>query len=80
MIQVFPSWRKLTKRFLQLEEPFTFHNLPEPGCPAKYGYEEHYDLYKYLLDKGENPVVIDSDDLQRHPESILKQYCQKVGK
>ena len=55
------------------------HEIPEPGCPAKYGFEEHYDLYQHLISQGIKPLVIDADDLQRHPESIMSQYCSAVG-
>ena len=81
--KVFISWKKLAQKFLQIPEPFNFHDLPEPGCPAKYGFEEQYDLYHHVASslgaKKKPPIVIDADDLQRHPASIMRQYCEAVG-
>ncbi|XP_072017163.1 uncharacterized protein [Amphiura filiformis] len=77
--KLYKSWRILVQRFLQLQEPFNFHELPEPVCQPKYGLEEHYELYQYLMNQGMNPIVIDADDLQRHPESIMRKYCAVVG-
>ncbi|XP_072016787.1 uncharacterized protein [Amphiura filiformis] len=77
--KLYTSWRRLVQRFLQLQEPFYWHELPEPIRPAKYGLEEHYELYQYLINHGMNPIIIDADDLQRHPESIMRKYCAAVG-
>ncbi|XP_071854030.1 uncharacterized protein [Apostichopus japonicus] len=39
-----------------------------------------YNLYKYVKENIDpNPVVIDADDLQNHPDKILKKYCEAVG-
>ncbi|XP_072023268.1 uncharacterized protein [Amphiura filiformis] len=39
------------------------------------------DLVKHLKEQGEElfPVIVDADDLQNHPASILRQYCEAVG-
>ncbi|XP_072018318.1 uncharacterized protein [Amphiura filiformis] len=48
----------------------------------QFEYKEQYLVLKYLQDHPElgdpNPVVIDADDLQNHPASILSQYCEAV--
>ena len=37
------------------------------------------ELVAYLKEHGEaHPVIVDADDLQNHPASILRQYCEAV--
>ncbi|XP_072048831.1 uncharacterized protein [Amphiura filiformis] len=49
----------------------------------QFNYKEQYDILTYLQDHVElgdqNPVIIDADDLQNHPASVLSQYCEAVG-
>ncbi|XP_072030524.1 uncharacterized protein [Amphiura filiformis] len=49
----------------------------------QFELKEQYHVLKYLQDHPQladpNPVVIDADDLQNHPASILSQYCEAVG-
>ncbi|XP_072037018.1 uncharacterized protein [Amphiura filiformis] len=45
-------------------------------------YSEMMDFMEYLEVSGEctgNHVIIDADDLQNHPASIVRQYCDAVG-
>ena len=44
-----------------------------------YGYIELHDLIMFLCEKKKKVVIIDADDLQTNPESIMQQYCQAVG-
>ena len=38
------------------------------------------DLVEYVKRNGEpNPIIIDSDDLQAFPVSVMRQYCDAVG-
>lgn len=44
------------------------------------GFKELKQLYDYVQTTlGQRSIVIDSDDLARYPESIIKQYCQETG-
>ena len=47
--------------------------------PKGFGYIELHDLIMFLCDKKEKVVIIDADDLQTNPESIMRQYCEAVG-
>ncbi len=53
--------------------------------PYLCDYEVILKFMKYLDGRGEDCIggpirtVIDADDLQNHPESILRQYCDAVG-
>ncbi|XP_072051783.1 uncharacterized protein [Amphiura filiformis] len=43
-------------------------------------FEMQYNLLKYVKENLDpNVVVIDADDLQSNPSSILRQFCQGVG-
>ncbi|XP_077992874.1 uncharacterized protein LOC144446902 [Glandiceps talaboti] len=46
-----------------------------------YGsYQPMYDLYNYLTnEKGQHPVVIDTDDLIQNPRDLLQRYCKIMG-
>ena len=79
--KVFSSWAIATKNFVQGDEKtFRFSQVGEPVCPKKYGYGEQYELMVYLRQHGEpNPIIIDADDLQRSPVSIMRQYCEAIG-
>lgn len=39
-----------------------------------------FKLWKHVRENIDpNPIVIDADDLQTHPEQILRKYCENVG-
>ncbi|XP_077992855.1 uncharacterized protein LOC144446884 [Glandiceps talaboti] len=46
-----------------------------------YGsFQPMYDLYNYLTkEKGQQPVVIDSNDLIQNPRDLLQRYCKIMG-
>ncbi|XP_072043326.1 uncharacterized protein [Amphiura filiformis] len=86
--------RHPTKTFLSLRKMFIQNFLPS-GVPVDQfqldslteSHQEEIpfkiiaDLVKHLKEQGEEscPVIIDADDLQNHPASILRQYCEAVG-
>ncbi len=51
-----------------------------------FGYKEQCELIEYLINNPELdarssrvPIILDADDLQNHPESVLPQYCKAIG-
>lgn len=42
---------------------------------ADIGFTQQTELYELLKAKGDNPVVIDSADIRRDPEGMLKRLC-----
>ncbi|XP_072018502.1 uncharacterized protein [Amphiura filiformis] len=61
-----------------IDKPFT--DLPKYLVPAKLGYGEVCDLMGHVKDKlVQSPIVIDADDLQANPASVLRQYCHLLG-
>ncbi|HOX84082.1 MAG TPA: sulfotransferase family protein [Chryseolinea sp.] len=43
------------------------------------GIEFQYQLFNRLVDRGQQPLVIDSGVIVQNPEAILKKICQVVG-
>lgn len=52
--------------------------LPEP-CLRDTGLKEQTDLLEQLLKMGKEPIVIESQELLKNPEGVLKQLCQKLA-
>jgi hypothetical protein len=46
---------------------------------ADTGYAQHVELLEYLRGRGQNPPVLDSQQVLRNPESVLTQLCERVG-
>ncbi len=81
------SLRKLwtsDRKLRASQEPFqldiTMQQLRR-GKPYICDYEIMLKFMEYLDGRGEKctRTIIDADDLQNHPESILRQYCDAVG-
>ena len=43
------------------------------------GYEEQHRLFGYTVEEGQEPVVVDAQDLSEDPEGIVRAYCEAVG-
>ncbi len=46
---------------------------------ADIGFTQQLELYEMLKAAGANPVVIDSSDIRRDPETMLKRLCKALG-
>ncbi|XP_072050584.1 uncharacterized protein [Amphiura filiformis] len=78
--RLFPSWKTtMVKLMLSLiDKPFA--DMPKYLVPTKLYYGELYDLMVHVKEKlGQSPIVIDADDLQANPASVLRQYCHLLG-
>ncbi len=59
--------------------PSYFHKWPDLRI-EETGYKELYQLFEKAADfSGRTPVLIDADDLVRHPAATLQIYCERVG-
>ncbi|XP_071804758.1 uncharacterized protein [Asterias amurensis] len=48
--------------------------------PEGYAFKQLYDLYQYLLETtGKEPIVLDSEDILKYPEQMIRRYCEAVG-
>ncbi len=43
------------------------------------GFVQQAELYDQLITAGARPVVIDSSDIRRNPERMLKRLCEKIN-
>lgn len=43
------------------------------------GYEELYRLHGYAVEDGQDPVVIDAQDLSENPDAVVAAYCNSLG-
>lgn len=46
---------------------------------ADIGFVQQLELYEQLKAEGANPVVIDSADIRREPETMLRKLCAAIG-
>ncbi|XP_072018622.1 uncharacterized protein [Amphiura filiformis] len=77
--RLFPSWKKSVVKQVPscIDKPFA---EMIKNAVAKFGYGELYDLIVHVQENlGHTPIVIDADDLQANPLSILRQYCHLLG-
>ncbi|XP_072019426.1 uncharacterized protein [Amphiura filiformis] len=78
--RLFPSWKKIMVKLAPsfIDKPFA--DMPKYAVPARFGYGELYDLIVHVQENlGQTPIVIDADDLQANPLSVLRQYCHFLG-
>ena len=82
--KMFFSLRKMMIKTMVLpkeqQEAFRLTDFPPDVFPPKYQFGEMVDLMHYLKENGieSNPIVIDADDLQNSPESVLRQYFEAI--
>ncbi len=46
---------------------------------ADIGFLQQFELYQFLISVGERPLVIDSTDIRRSPEAMLRALCDALG-
>ena len=46
---------------------------------AEIGFIQQHELYQTLTSAGAAPVVIDSSDIRRDPETMLRRLCDSIG-
>ncbi|XP_072018625.1 uncharacterized protein [Amphiura filiformis] len=78
--RLFPSWKTELDNLLPSQADKPFSDMPRSLIGAKFGYGELYELMVHVQEKlGQSPIVIDADDLQANPASVLRQYCHLLG-
>ncbi|CAD5124802.1 DgyrCDS13064 [Dimorphilus gyrociliatus] len=47
---------------------------------SEVGFKELVQVYNLVTEElGQQAIIVDADDLLKYPDSLLKQYCEKVG-
>ncbi len=78
--KLFPSWKKVFIGLMPSYKDIPFTEIPVVFRGQKYGYGEMINLIAYVQEQlDQSPIIIDADDLQANPASILKQYCHLTG-
>ena len=78
--RLFPSWKKTNVSLMPSRINKPYSDMPQYAVGEKFGYGELYDLMVHARDElGQTPIVIDADDLQANPASVLRQYCDLIG-
>ncbi|XP_072033062.1 uncharacterized protein [Amphiura filiformis] len=80
--RMFPSHRKLLAKILEGMgvKKFRLCDLPPTMLPKGYAFQEQYELMLYVQENcGQDPIIIDADDLLSNPASIMCQYCELLG-
>ena len=65
----------------------SYYRLCYPGAPTGFdyfdpseaGYREMVLLFDFLRSRGREPLVLESEDLLREPETVMKEWCDHVG-
>ena len=75
--RVFISMSKLVQRYFAR----TFLHLQlDQVLPKGLVFEEMYRLFEHVTnDLGQDPIIIDADDLMQNPLGVLCAYCNAVG-
>lgn len=57
----------------------SFAKKYENPRPLDIGFERQVELFKYLVEVGETPIVVNSHDILQAPERTLKALCQALN-
>lgn len=77
-------WDYLTefKNIIFIREParaiISFNKVFEPDA-QEMGTLVQLDIFHYLKEQGQTPIVLDSAELLKNPEQILTKLCQQLG-
>ena len=79
--KVLPSWKRMLAKLFKLDnDVVTWTELLNAGSIPSNSYEMQFELLKYVKESLDpNAIVLDADDLQSNPASILRQFCEGVG-
>ncbi len=58
--------------------PSYAHQVSAPTM-RDVGYADNMRLWKYLIDNGQTPIIIDSKRVLQDPEGVLSKMCEHVG-
>ena len=77
--KVYPSYKRIFKGVFDPDDNLA--NILDRYFEGYYGFKEQFEIWQHVVEDPSNtfhPVIIDADDLQNHPASIISQYCQAV--
>ncbi len=51
----------------------------EGPCLHDLGFEQQAQLFDYATELGQSPIVIDSFDIRKNPEKMMRKLCEALG-
>ncbi len=76
-LKAFASLKNLKK---QEQNESNLEKLINRGIPSGYYYKEMVEFVEHVKKVYDpNPLIIDADDLQSNPETVMKEFCSRVG-
>ncbi|XP_072051111.1 uncharacterized protein [Amphiura filiformis] len=76
----FDSWKRVINRGIDDDKKLQLGDLPVFYMPKGSFFKEQYNLYKYAKDTlGQNPPIVDTDELLANPVGVMKAYCKAIG-
>lgn len=57
----------------------SFAQVIEHPTMQDIGAKRQQELYQYLLDSGQKAIVLDSGELLKNPEKVVRQTCEALG-
>ncbi len=77
--KVLSSWKSTLIKLMKKDNTVRFQDMPLFRRDDTDIFEMQLKLLRYVQENiNPNPVIIDADDLQSNPASILRQFCQRV--
>ena len=43
------------------------------------GYRRQYEIWRYLLDLGQHPIVLDGSEIRKDSEAVLRELCRRLA-
>jgi len=56
----------------------SFGKVVEQPDRREVGYERLYDIWRYLVDHGQHPIVLDGTELRKNPAAVLGELCRRL--
>ncbi|XP_072051066.1 uncharacterized protein [Amphiura filiformis] len=76
----FDSWKRAINSGIDDDKKLLLGDIPAFYMPEGSFYKEQYDLYKYAKDTlGQNPPIVDSEELLANPAGVMKAYFKTIG-
>ncbi len=78
--RVLPSWKIMLARIMNIDINAVSMQDMQKESKERKAFKLQYELLNYVKNNLDpNVIVIDADDMQNHPSSILQQFCDGLG-
>lgn len=71
------------KNIILIREPkemiISFSKVIDSPKLNDLGIKQSYEIFQFLIEKGQSPIIIDSNELLKNPKKVLSDVCKKLG-